>query len=94
MLFYRKDLRKKQRLAFGSLINLNRRSRVAAIQIRQGGSPAAREGGEKGSGAHNGLGVVGIVEGKLRGGGSIRDRAGAARFRGWRRRSGDWSAGR
>jgi hypothetical protein len=40
------------------------------------------------------LGVVRIIEGKLRGGDSTRDRAGAARFRGWRRRSGDWSAGR
>jgi hypothetical protein len=89
MLFYRKGLRKKQRLAFGSLIDLNRRTRAAAIQIRRGGSPEAREGGEKGSGAHSGLGVVGIIEGKLGGGGSTRDRAGATRFRGWRRRSGD-----
>jgi hypothetical protein len=40
------------------------------------------------------LEVVGIVEGKLRGGGSTRYRAGTARFRGWRRHSGDWSAGR
>jgi hypothetical protein len=40
------------------------------------------------------MGVVGIVEGKLGGGGSTRDRAGAARFQGWRRCSGDWSAGR
>jgi hypothetical protein len=40
------------------------------------------------------LGVVGIIEGKLGGGGSTRDRAGAARFRGRRRCSGDWSAGR
>jgi hypothetical protein len=40
------------------------------------------------------LGVVGIVEGKLGGGGSTRYRAGAVRFRGWRRCSGDWSAGR
>jgi hypothetical protein len=53
-----------------------------------------REGGEKGSGAHSGLGVVGIVQGKLGGGDSTRDRAGAARFRGWRRCFGDWSAGR
>jgi hypothetical protein len=35
------------------------------------------------------LGVVGILEGKLGGGGSTRYRAGAARFRAWRRRSGD-----
>jgi hypothetical protein len=40
------------------------------------------------------LGVVGIVEGKLRGGGSIKDRAGAAKFRGRQRCSGDRSAGR
>jgi hypothetical protein len=40
------------------------------------------------------LGVAGIVEGKLRGGDSTRYRAGAARFRGWRRCSGEWSAGR
>jgi hypothetical protein len=99
MLFYRKDLRKKQRLAFGSLIDLNRRSRAAAFQFRRRGSPAGREGGEKGLGAHSGLGVVGIVEGKLGGGGSTRDKAGAARFRGWRRRpvtgaqegEGNWS---
>jgi hypothetical protein len=38
--------------------------------------------------------VVGIVEGKLGGGGSTSDRAIAAWFRGWRWRSGDWSAGR
>jgi hypothetical protein len=38
--------------------------------------------------------VVGIVEGKLGGGGSTSDRAGAVRFRGWRWCSGDWSAGR
>jgi hypothetical protein len=38
------------------------------------------------------LGVVGIVEGKLGGGGSTRYRAGAVRFRGRRRWSGDWSA--
>jgi hypothetical protein len=41
--FCKQDPRKKQRLAFGSLINLNRRSRAAAIKIWQGGSPAARE---------------------------------------------------
>jgi hypothetical protein len=40
------------------------------------------------------LGVVGIVEGKLGGGGSTRYRAAAARFRGRRWCSGDWSAGR
>jgi hypothetical protein len=40
------------------------------------------------------LGVVGIIEGKLRGSGSTRDRASAARFRGWRQCSNDWSAGR
>jgi hypothetical protein len=40
------------------------------------------------------LGVVGIIEGKLGGGGSTRNRAGAVRFRGWRRCFGDWSAGR
>jgi hypothetical protein len=40
------------------------------------------------------FGVVGIIEGKLRGGGSTSDRIGAVWFRGWRRRSGDWSAGR
>jgi hypothetical protein len=38
--------------------------------------------------------VVGIIEGKLGGGGSTRYRAGAVRFRGPRRCSGDWSAGR
>jgi hypothetical protein len=37
--------------------------------------------------------VVGIVEGKLGGGGSTKDRAGAVRFRGRRRCSSDWSAG-
>jgi hypothetical protein len=40
------------------------------------------------------LGVAGIVEGKLGGGGSTRYRAGAVRFRGRRWCSGDWSAGR
>jgi hypothetical protein len=40
------------------------------------------------------LGVAGIVEGKLGGGGSTKDRAGAARFRGPRRCFGDRSAGR
>jgi hypothetical protein len=40
------------------------------------------------------LGVAGIVEGKLGGGGSNRYRAGAARFRGQPRWSSDWSAGR
>jgi hypothetical protein len=40
------------------------------------------------------LGVAGIVEGKLRGGGSTKDRAGVMRFRGWRRRSSDQSVGR
>jgi hypothetical protein len=38
--------------------------------------------------------MVGIVEGKLGGGGSTRDSVGAARFRGWRRCSSDWSVGR
>jgi hypothetical protein len=32
--FCKQDPRKKQRLAFGSLIDLNRRSRAAAIKIR------------------------------------------------------------
>jgi hypothetical protein len=41
--FFKQDPRKKQRLAFGSPIDLNRRSRAAAIKIRRGGSPAARE---------------------------------------------------
>jgi hypothetical protein len=40
------------------------------------------------------LGVAGIVEGKLGGGGSTRNRASAARFRVRRRCSTDWSAGR
>jgi hypothetical protein len=40
------------------------------------------------------LGMAGIVEGKLGGGSSTKDRAGAARFRGRRRCSGDRSAGR
>jgi hypothetical protein len=40
------------------------------------------------------LGVAGIIEGKLEGGGSTRYRAGVARFRGRRRCSGDWSVGR
>jgi hypothetical protein len=40
------------------------------------------------------LGVAGIVEGKLGGGSSTRYRASSARFRGRRRCSGDWSAGR
>jgi hypothetical protein len=40
------------------------------------------------------LGVAGIVEGKLGGGGLTRYRAGATRFRGRRWCSGDWSAGR
>jgi hypothetical protein len=40
------------------------------------------------------LGVAGIVEGKLGDGGSTKDRAGAARFRGRRRCSTDRSAGR
>jgi hypothetical protein len=40
------------------------------------------------------LGVAGIVEGKLGGGGSTRYRAGAARFRGQRWWSDVWNAGR
>jgi hypothetical protein len=40
------------------------------------------------------LGVARIVEEKLGGGGLTKDRAGAARFRGRRRCSGDQSAGR
>jgi hypothetical protein len=40
------------------------------------------------------LGVAGVIEGKLGGGGSTRYRAGAVRFRGRRWCSGDWSAGR
>jgi hypothetical protein len=40
------------------------------------------------------LGVVRIVEMKLGGSGSTKDRADAARFRGWRRCSDDQSAGR
>jgi hypothetical protein len=40
------------------------------------------------------LGVVGIVEGKLGGGGSTRYRAGVVRFRVWQRCSDDWSVGR
>jgi hypothetical protein len=40
------------------------------------------------------LEVAGIVEGKLGGGGSTRNRAGVARFRGRRRCSSDLSAGR
>jgi hypothetical protein len=40
------------------------------------------------------LGVAGIIEGKLGGGGSTRDRAGAVRFQGRRRCSGNRSAGR
>jgi hypothetical protein len=39
----KQDPRKKQRLALGSLINLNRRSRAAAIKIQRGGALAARE---------------------------------------------------
>jgi hypothetical protein len=53
--FWKQDPRKKQRLAFGSQINLNRRSRVAVIKIQRGDSPAARKGGEKGSEAHGAL---------------------------------------
>jgi hypothetical protein len=41
--FCKQDPRKEQRLAFGSLINLNRRSRAAAIKIGRRGSPAVRE---------------------------------------------------
>jgi hypothetical protein len=40
------------------------------------------------------IGLVGIVEGKLGGGSSTRNRVSAVRFRGWQRCSGDWSAGR
>jgi hypothetical protein len=40
------------------------------------------------------LGMVGIIEGKLGGGGSTKDRAGVARFQGRRRCSIDRSAGR
>jgi hypothetical protein len=40
------------------------------------------------------LGVAQIVEGKLRGSGLTRNRAGAARFRGRQQCSGDRSAGR
>jgi hypothetical protein len=38
--------------------------------------------GKKVQGLTADLGVVGIIEGKLRGGGSTRDRAGALKFRG------------
>jgi hypothetical protein len=40
------------------------------------------------------LGVAGIVEGKLEGDGSTRNRVGAARFRERQWCSGDWSVGR
>jgi hypothetical protein len=40
------------------------------------------------------LGVAGIIEGNLGGSGSTKDRAGAARFQGWRWCSGDQSVGR
>jgi hypothetical protein len=54
--FFKQDPRKKQRLAFRALIDLNKRSRAAAIKIWRGGSPVARERWEKGSGAHSRLG--------------------------------------
>jgi hypothetical protein len=54
--FYKQDLKKKQRLAFGSLINLNRRNREAEIKIWRGGHRRQGKGGEKGSGAHSGFG--------------------------------------
>jgi hypothetical protein len=41
--FCKQDPIKEQRLASGSQIDLNRRSRVAVIKIRRGGSPAMRE---------------------------------------------------
>jgi hypothetical protein len=51
--------------------------------------------GKKGSGTHGRtLGVAGIVEGKLRGGSSTKDRASTVRFRGRRWCSGDRCAGR
>jgi hypothetical protein len=89
--FCKQDPRKKQRLAFGSPIDLNRRSQAAVIKIQRGGK------GKVGKIIQEltvDLGVVGIVEGKLGGGGSTRYRAGAVRFQGRRRCSGDWSAGR
>jgi hypothetical protein len=68
---------------------------MAAIKIRRGGSPAVRERwGKKVQELTMDLGVVEIIEGKLGGGSLIRYRAGAVRFRGWRRCSGNWSAGR
>jgi hypothetical protein len=80
--FFKQDPRKKQRLAFGSLIDLNRRSRAAAIKIRRGESLAARKRWGKRFRSSADLGVAGIIEGKLGGGGSTRYRAGVARFRG------------
>jgi hypothetical protein len=41
--FCKQDPRKEQRLASGSQIDLNRRSRAVVIKIWRGGSPAARE---------------------------------------------------
>jgi hypothetical protein len=41
--FYKQDPRRSQRLAFGSLINLNRRSRTAVIKIRRRGLLAVRK---------------------------------------------------
>jgi hypothetical protein len=65
------------------------------IKIRRGDSPAARERwGKRFRSSRADLGVAGIIEGKLGGGGSTRYRADAARFRGRRWCSDDWSAGR
>jgi hypothetical protein len=54
--FCKQDPRMKKRLALGSLIDLNRRSRAAAIKIQRGGILAARERWKKSSGAQGGLG--------------------------------------
>jgi hypothetical protein len=91
--FCKQNPRKEQRLALRSLIDLSRRSRAAAIRIPRGGLPAARKRwGKRVQKLTVNLGVMEIDKGKLGGGGSTRCRAGAVRFRRWRRWSGDWSA--
>jgi hypothetical protein len=54
--FCKQDPRKKQRLAFGSLIDLNRRSGARRLKSSEETHRQRGKGGEKDSGAHDGLG--------------------------------------
>jgi hypothetical protein len=64
--FCKQNPRKKQRLALGSLIDLNRRSQAAVIKIHEEAYRRRGKTAEKGSGTHDGLGVVGIEKREAR----------------------------